>query len=121
VEDPQHGIPQRLWERLVDAAGIAAESRWSGLSPSQLQALAGQMVGTRLKIDGRAVNKAEWVTSGGVPLHEVDPQSMQSRMRAKLFFAGEILDIDGLAGGYNLQAAWTTARVAAQGVAAAAR
>lgn len=119
IEEPLYGIPARLWERLLDAARIPAGAYWSSLNNAQVQALAGQIVAGRFKIEGRSVNKDEWVTSGGVPLEEIDPETMQSRLRPGLFFAGELLDVDGLAGGYNIQAAWTTARVAAQGIAAA--
>jgi len=108
IKTPWPPLPLRLWEALLGAAGVAPETRWSGLSNAVLQRLAGQLTHTEFKVTGRSPNKAEFVTCGGVRLTEVDFKTMQSRVAPGLFFAGELLDIDGLTGGFNFQAAWTT-------------
>ena len=102
------GIPGRLWERLSVAAGIANEGLWAGVSNERLRALAEQISCGTFSIAGKSLNKEEFVTCGGVRLREVDLSAMESRLRPGLHFAGEVLDIDGVTGGYNFQAAWTT-------------
>jgi len=113
------GLPARLWERLAAAAGIAAGTTWASASNETLDALAAQVSATEFAVAGKTMNKEEFVTCGGVRLAEVDLKTMESRLCPGLYFAGEILDIDGLTGGYNFQAAWTTGRLA--GLAMAAR
>ena len=102
------GIPSRLWERLVDAAGIAAGTTWANVSRGALRSLALQATASEFAVTGKSLNKEEFVTCGGVRLGEVDMATMESRVRPGLFFAGEVLDIDGITGGFNFQAAWTT-------------
>jgi predicted Rossmann fold flavoprotein len=102
------GIPSRLWERLVGAAGIGAEAAWSGVSNEGLRALAQQAAASEFAVSGKSMNKEEFVTCGGVSLAEVDMATMESRVCPGLYFAGEVLDIDGITGGYNFQSAWTT-------------
>jgi len=111
-------LPARLWEQLVLQAGIAADARWSGLDRSARGRLAEQLHRTRLDVVGRTLNKDEFVTCGGIPLGEVDLRTMESRRFPGLYFAGEILDIDGITGGYNFQAAWTTGWIAGSAMAA---
>ncbi|EIP98477.1 flavoprotein, HI0933 family [Opitutaceae bacterium TAV1] len=101
-------LPARLWERLVAAAGIPDGAVWTGVSNSLLQALAAQLAGGEFEVEGKSLNKEEFVTCGGVRLREVDFRTMESRVCPGLFFAGELLDIDGVTGGFNFQAAWTT-------------
>jgi predicted Rossmann fold flavoprotein len=108
VNTPLEPLPARLWEQLVLAAGINPQAQWSGLSRVNQQALIQQLTQTELPVTGKSVNKEEFVTCGGVRLREVNFQTMESRIRPGLFFAGEVLDIDGLTGGFNFQAAWTT-------------
>jgi len=110
-------LPARLWESLLAQAGIPADARWSTLSRGQSQSLARTLSGTEFEVSGKSMNKEEFVTSGGIPLPEVDLKTMQSRIAPGLYFAGEALDIDGITGGYNFQAAWTTAWHAAQSIA----
>jgi predicted Rossmann fold flavoprotein len=105
-------LPSRLWEQLVRAAGISTETRWSKLDRLAARRLAGQLTQTVLPVRGKSVNKEEFVTCGGIPLPEVDLKTMQSRLVPGLFFAGETLDIDGITGGFNFQAAWTTGWIA---------
>ncbi|MBD3242401.1 MAG: aminoacetone oxidase family FAD-binding enzyme [Chitinivibrionales bacterium] len=110
-------LPRRLWQLLVQRAGIADTLQWANLSSRHLRDLARMLTACRVQVTGRSVHKEEFVTCGGVRLGEVDLRTMQSRRRPGLFFAGELLDIDGPTGGYNLQAAWTTGRLAGQAMA----
>jgi predicted Rossmann fold flavoprotein len=116
---PFAAIPQRLWERLVVAAGLAPDAIWTGVSNDKLAALATQLTASEFAVTGKSTNKDEFVTCGGVRLSEVDFKTMESRLVPGLHFAGEALDIDGVTGGFNFQAAWTTGRLA--GLAMAAR
>ncbi len=102
------GIPSRLWERLVVAAGMPADAIWARVSNDRLRALALQSSQSEFTVTGKSMNKEEFVTCGGVRLSEVDFRTMESRVCPGLHFAGEVLDIDGITGGYNFQAAWTT-------------
>jgi predicted Rossmann fold flavoprotein len=105
-------LTARLWEHLVLAAGISRETRWSAFTRVQLQALVRQLNHTEFNVVGKSLNKDEFVTCGGVKLAEVDFKTMQSKLCPGLFFAGELLDIDGVTGGFNFQAAWTTGYLA---------
>jgi predicted Rossmann fold flavoprotein len=105
-------LPQRLWERLAAAAGIAPGTLWTATSNNALAALAGQLTEGEYAAAGKSTNKDEFVTCGGARLAEVDFKTMPSRLCPGLYFAGELLDIDGLTGGFNFQAAWTTGRLA---------
>ncbi|ATC66018.1 aminoacetone oxidase family FAD-binding enzyme [Nibricoccus aquaticus] len=105
-------IPQRLWERLVIAAGLAPDAIWTSVSNDRLSALAAQLTAAEFGVTGKSTNKDEFVTCGGVRLSEVDFKTMQSRLVPGLHFAGEALDIDGITGGFNFQAAWTTGHLA---------
>lgn len=110
-------LPARLWERLVAAAGIPQEMRWAGLSRTLQQRLAESLTRTELQVTGKSLNKEEFVTCGGVRLNEVDFRTMESRLCPGLYFAGELLDIDGITGGFNFQAAWTTGWIAGRSLA----
>ena len=111
-------MPQRLWERLVTSAGIAADTPWNGVSNAALATLSGQITAAEFKVVGKSLFKDEFVTCGGVRLSEVDFRTMESRLCAGLHFAGEVLDIDGVTGGFNFQSAWTTGRLAGLAMAA---
>lgn len=102
------GVPLRLWERLVAAAGIAPTAPWTSLGNTALRALAAQVTDAEFAVTGKSLFKDEFVTCGGVKLSEVDFKTMESRLVPGLHFAGEMLDIDGITGGFNFQAAWTT-------------
>jgi len=106
--------PQRLWERLVSAAGIAPTAVWTGVGNAALAALASQVTAAEFKVVGKSLFKDEFVTCGGVRLNEVNFRTMESRLCPGLHFAGEVLDIDGVTGGFNFQAAWTTGWIAGQ-------
>ena len=118
VNAPLFPLTARLWEQLVLAAGIAREARWAALTRAHAHALAQQILHTEFLVTGKSLNKDEFVTCGGVKLGEVDFQTMESKICPGLFFAGELLDIDGVTGGFNFQAAWTTGFVAGRAMAA---
>ncbi len=103
----QFGLPQRLWERLVAAAGLPAEIRWADAGKSGLQALATQITAGVFPVRGKSTFKEEFVTAGGVDLREVNFKTFESKLFPHLYFAGEVLDIDAITGGFNFQAAWT--------------
>ena len=105
-------MPQRLWERFVIAAGIPTTTPWAHVSNPSLQTLATQLTAAEFRVDGKSMFKDEFVTCGGVKLSEVDFKTMESRKCAGLHFAGEVLDIDGVTGGFNFQNAWTTGYLA---------
>ena len=117
--DAQFNIPVRLWERLSSAAGVSGETRWAHLKREQMLALADQLTASEFAVRGKSMNKEEFVTAGGVTLREVDFRTMESRRCAGLYFAGEVLNIDGITGGYNFQSAWTTGWIAGRAAASA--
>jgi predicted flavoprotein YhiN len=117
VNSPMTPLPLRLWEQLVLASGVAANTRWSAFPrPMQIK-LIQQLLRTEFSVTGKSLNKDEFVTCGGVRLNEVDFKTMGSKICPGLFFAGELLDIDGLTGGFNFQAAWTTGWIAGRAMA----
>ena len=118
VNVPLFPLTARLWEQLVLAAGIPRERRWSALTRTQAQSLVQQLTRTEFAVTGKSLNKDEFVTCGGVKLGEVNFQTMESKVCPGLFFAGELLDIDGVTGGFNFQAAWTTGWIAGHAMAA---
>jgi len=109
-------IPRRLWERLVAAADIEPEQRWAELSNQKLNRLLQELTQGDYTVKGKGVFKEEFVTCGGVRLAEIDFKTMQSRRCAGLYLAGEVLDIDGVTGGFNFQSAWTTGWLAGQAI-----
>jgi hypothetical protein len=111
-------LPSRLWEQLVLAAGISRDTRWAALSRAAQHKLVQQLIRTEFPVTGKSLNKDEFVTCGGVRLGEVDFKTMESRICPGLHFAGELLDIDGVTGGFNFQAAWTTGWIAGRAMAA---
>lgn len=107
-------VPRRLWERLLAAIKLDREKRWSEISNKGINQLIAELTQSRYQITGKGVFKEEFVTCGGVALKEVQFKTMESRRCPGLFFAGEILDIDGVTGGFNFQSAWTTSWLAGQ-------
>ena len=105
--NPLFALPARLWQRMVEAAGIGPERRWADLSKLEFQTLAMQISEARFLITGKSTFKEEFVTAGGVELKEVNFKTFESRICSGLFLAGEVLDIDAITGGFNFQAAWT--------------
>jgi len=111
-------LPLRLWERLIGAAGLDPAATWAGLGNAALRALAAQVVEAEFSVTGKSLFKEEFVTCGGVRLAEVDFKTLGSRLVPGLHFAGEVLDVDGITGGFNFQAAWTTGWLAGRALAA---
>jgi predicted Rossmann fold flavoprotein len=114
------GLPQRLWESLLLTAGIGEGMRWADLPSREQNKLLQTITATEFPVKGKTTFKEEFVTAGGVRLAEVDPLTMQSRKVPRLFFAGEVLDVDGITGGFNFQHAWTSGWIAAESMAAEA-
>jgi len=110
-------IPARLWEKFLALASINASRRWAELSNQDIHKLKQELVNGTYTIQGKTTYKEEFVTCGGIPLDEVNFGTMESKKVPCLFFAGEVLDIDGITGGYNFQSAWTTGWIAAQSIA----
>lgn len=109
-------LPQRLWQKLITAAGIAPQQRWANVSKQQLRSLLQELTQGKFQILGKGVFKDEFVTCGGVDLKQINFKTMESRCCPGLHFAGEVIDIDGITGGFNFQNAWTTAWLAAQAI-----
>jgi predicted Rossmann fold flavoprotein len=109
-------LPVRLWRTLCGRAEVA-DQRWADLSKAQLRSLNGILRACEVQVVGRDASQQEYVTCGGVALEVVDTRRFESRQYPGLFFAGEVLDIDGLTGGYNLQNCWTTGWVAGSSLA----
>ncbi len=105
-------IPRRLWERLLEYVGIADETKWAQLPKEKEAALIAELIDGHYEVQGKTTNKDEFVTCGGVSLKEINFKTMESRLVPGLHFAGECLDIDGITGGFNFQAAWTGGRLA---------
>lgn len=105
-------LPHRLWQYIIFRAGITPEDRWAELSNKTLNQLVQELTQGQYQIKGKGVFKEEFVTCGGVNLKEVNFKTMESKLVPGLHFAGEILDIDGVTGGYNFQSAWTTGYLA---------
>ena len=117
ASSPIAPIPARLWEQLVLAACIPPATIWTTLTRPQALALTGLLARTELPVNGKSLNKDEFVTCGGVNLREVNFRTMESRIVPHLYFAGELLDIDGITGGFNFQAAWSTGWIAGHAMA----
>lgn len=111
-------LPKRLWQNLVNFIGIAPKTLWADLSKKQVQALSQALLLGEYQIEGKGIFKEEFVTCGGIHLPEVDFKTMSSKKCSDLYFAGEILDIDGVTGGFNFQSAWTTAWLAGKAIGA---
>lgn len=117
VNVPMPPLASRLWGGLVKAAGIAHETRWAALSRSGQHRLVQQLIQGEFSVIGKSLNKEEFVTCGGVRLKEINFRTMESLVCPGLYFAGELLDLDGITGGFNFQAAWTTGWIAGNAIA----
>ncbi len=114
---PFFELPRRLWERLVSIAGIEEETRWGEVANKNINKLLEELLRGVYAVKGKTTFKEEFVTCGGVDLKEVDLVSMQSKKQEGLYFAGEVLNIDAVTGGFNFQAAWTTGFLAGKSIA----
>jgi len=111
------GLPSRLWEYLLTIAEIKEEVRWADLPAKEQNKLIKLLCTQAFDVKGKTTFKEEFVTAGGIALTEVDPNTMQSKLLPGLYFAGEILDVDGVTGGFNFQNAWTSGWIAAASIA----
>ncbi len=111
---PLFELPKRLWVKLIEAAEIDEALRWADLSKLQLQALVHQLTSAIFLVHGKSTFKEEFVTAGGVDLKEINFKTYESKRLKNLFLAGEIINVDGVTGGFNFQNAWTGAYLAAQ-------
>ena len=112
------GLPQRLWEFLLSCSQIDTEKRWADIPSKEANRLIKNLCVCEFNIRGKTTYKEEFVTAGGIKLSELDANTMMSKKAPGLFFAGEVLDVDGITGGFNFQHAWTSGWVAAKTIAA---
>jgi hypothetical protein len=117
---PLPSLSRRLWAALVAAAGLNAERRWADLDRLGQRALLEALVASRYAVVGRGPFGEEFVTAGGVPLKEVHASTMESRLQPDLYLVGELLDVDGVTGGFNFQHCWTSGWQAGQALAVSA-
>lgn len=110
-------LPRRLWESLLEYAKISPETTWSQLSKKSSEALVKELTEGLYQARGKTTNKDEFVTCGGVKRREINFKKMESKFVPNLYFAGECIDLDGITGGFNFQAAWTTGRIAGMSMA----
>jgi predicted Rossmann fold flavoprotein len=110
-------IPKRLWINLVKAAGISDSTKWADVSKNDLQELTGQLTGSEFMVDGKSTFKEEFVTAGGIDLKEINFKTYESKITPGLYFAGEVMNVDAITGGFNFQNAWTGAFIAAKAIA----
>ncbi|MBJ6119736.1 NAD(P)/FAD-dependent oxidoreductase [Pontibacter sp. BT310] len=112
------GLPQRLWKALTTLAEIQPETKWAELPAKNTNKLVEALLRMAVEVKGKSTFKEEFVTCGGIDLSQVNMKNMESRLHTGLYFAGEVLDIDGITGGFNFQAAWTTGFLAGSAMAA---
>jgi len=115
---PQFNLPTRLWRTLATEAGLGLDTRWNEVPAKAQNRLLELLLRTPLQVQGKTTHKDEFVTCGGIPLSEVNSETMESRRVPGLYFAGEVLDVDGITGGFNFQAAWATGYLAGRAMAA---
>lgn len=112
----QFNLPKRLWQTLVIASKIDSATRWADLNKIQLETLVNQLTKAIFNVNGKSTFKDEFVTAGGVDLQEVNFKTFESKLFKGLYFAGEVLNIDAVTGGFNFQNAWTSAYIVAQNI-----
>ncbi|MBP1652598.1 MAG: hypothetical protein H6Q26_2755 [Bacteroidetes bacterium] len=111
------GLPQRLWLFMLEQSGIAEDARWADVPSKEQNKLIKQLVAMECPVKGKTTFKEEFVTCGGIKLSEIDPNTMESKLLPQLFFGGEVMDVDGITGGFNFQHAWSSGYIAAQTIA----
>ena len=116
IKKSSFDFPNRLWEKLVLASGISAETKWADLSKKHLIDLSNQLTNAQFQVNGKSTFKEEFVTAGGIDLKEIDFKTMQSKILPDLYFAGEIVNIDAITGGFNFQNAWTSGYILAKAI-----
>lgn len=117
LRSPFKDLPKRLWEKLVLSSQIRPEQRWADVSNKQLNQLADQLTNSVFEAYGKTTFKEEFVTAGGVDLKEINFKRFESKLHKNLFFAGEVLNIDAVTGGFNFQNAWTGGFIAGKTIA----
>jgi predicted Rossmann fold flavoprotein len=110
------GLPQRLWQFLCTHSGVTENMRWADLPLKVQSQLIKNVCNYELTVNGKTTFKEEFVTAGGIQLNEIDPNTMQSKRIPNLYFAGEVMNVDGITGGFNFQHAWTSAWIAANAI-----
>ena len=116
--NPLFGLPQRLWKALTQLADIPAETKWGELPAKNTNKMVEALLRAPFEVKGKTTFKEEFVTCGGIDLSQVNMKTLESRLQPGLYFAGEVLDIDGITGGFNFQAAWTTGFLAGKAIGA---
>jgi predicted Rossmann fold flavoprotein len=112
----QFDLPKRLWQQLVLASQIDIEQRWANMNKQQIDKLTEQLTQAVFKVDGKSTFKEEFVTAGGVDLKEINFKTFESKIHSGLYFAGEVINIDAVTGGFNFQNAWTNAYIVAKSI-----
>jgi len=113
---PQFDIPRRLWQSIVKTSGITPLEIWADIPKSKLQNLAQQLTQSYFEVSGKSTFKEEFVTAGGVALEEVNFKTFESRVHPNLYFAGEVINVDAITGGFNFQNAWTSAYIVSKAI-----
>ncbi len=113
---PMFNLPKRLWQQLVLASEIGKDERWADIRNDRLEQLAQQLTRAVFKVNGKSTFKEEFVTAGGVDLKEINFKTYESKLIPNLYFAGEVINVDAVTGGFNFQNAWTGAYIAAQSI-----
>ncbi len=116
-KNPHFGLPKRLWKSLVKASGIQENLIWADMNKHQIKDLSLQLTAGIFEVNGKSTFKEEFVTAGGIDLKQVNFKTFESRIQKNLYFAGEVLNIDAITGGFNFQNAWTGAYIAAKAMA----
>lgn len=111
------GLPNRLWEHFLKQSSVDANKTWSDINSKEQNKLIQALTASVFEVKGKTTFKEEFVTCGGIKLSEIDPNTMQSKKLPGLYFAGEVMDIDGITGGFNFQNAWTSGWIAARSIA----
>lgn len=111
------GLPQRLWQFFLQQSGIGEDIRWADMPAKEQHKLIKYLTAMECPVKGKTTFKEEFVTCGGIRLSEIDPATMESKLAPGLFFAGEVMDVDGITGGFNFQHAWTSGWIAANAIA----
>lgn len=111
------GLPQRLWQFFLQQSGIGEDVRWADMPSKEQHKLIKYLTAMECPVKGKTTFKEEFVTCGGIRLSEIDPATMESKLAPGLFFAGEVMDVDGITGGFNFQHAWTSGWIAASTIA----
>ncbi|SFZ89388.1 hypothetical protein SAMN05428642_101224 [Flaviramulus basaltis] len=112
----QFDLPKRLWHKLVLASNMNMVTRWADLNKNQLEDLSNQLTSAIFNVEGKSTFKEEFVTAGGINLKEVNFKTFESKLHENLYFAGEVLNVDAVTGGFNFQNAWTSAYIAAKNI-----